>query len=479
MMDGIELCSSLARQTYGGAGSNVVVESSLRPYHVITNDFETIVQAIESKDPTQKIGIDFIKELCSKQDKVAGNGRKTTCIMAEVILKQAFQSTSNKIQLKRELDALIPLIELEIDKRTTKITVDEVKGVATTAAESTETGALLQEIYQQIGSNGILNIEGSKTYETSYKITTGVRFEFTGMLSPEMANEKGKKAIYENPLILVTKRKISNDDDINPILIEIDRMEEKRPLVIFTNDMDSKIAADLVNLHKQGKFQILIIKAPSLWQDYIFEDFAKCVGATIIEDKTGLTFKNLTLDHFGTCNKIEVDQEDTVLLGIKDITEHMNYLQSKGDDDSLLRLSWLASKSAVLKLGANSETDLSYKRLKANDANRSAYLALQYGVVKGGGACLYEVSKEMEYTEAGKILAQALQEPYKQAIRNYDTGFEEYEEILTDDIVDASQTIKMAVRNAIGIASTVITAPSLIYLFKKEKEDKNPFNQYV
>ncbi len=491
MMKGVQLATDLIRPTYGGRGKNVIVESKLYPYHMVVNDAQSIVQSIKIKNPAQKIGLDLIKELCDKADKVSGDARKTTILLAYEILRGGFESKIDKLQLKRELDSLIPYLELEIDKKTKKITVDEVKGVAKTASENEEIGTLLQEIYQQIGTNGILNIEGSKTYETSYKITNGVRFEMTGMLSPEMVhdeearknNQKEIKAVYEKPVILVTKKKITTDEDINPLLKEM-RSMEKKDLVIFTNDMDSGVASQLVALHKSKEFNILIIKAPSLWQDYVFDDFAKCVGATIVEDKTGISFKNLNLNHLGTCDRIEVDSEDTVLTGIQDISEHCKQLHIKGDSDSLLRLSWLATKSAVLKLGANSETDLSYKRLKANDANRSTYLALQYGVVEGGGKCLYNLSfnfgtlDSLQNSEAVKILCKALQAPYEQ---NKANGCE----VIPDDIVDASMVVKRAIRNAIGIASTILTASSIVYIPEMTSEEmqyqiamkqSNPFN---
>ncbi len=510
-LNGLTRVTDIIRPTYGGNGTNVVVETKLRPFSMTVNDAETIVQAMKFTEPTERVALGFVKELCSTQDKVAGNGRKTTILMATEIVKGALASKSNKKNLKKELDALIPFIESEIDKRTTKITVDNVKGVATTASENEETGKLLQEIYQQIGSNGILSIEGSKTYETSYKITDGIRFEMTGMLSPEMVHDeeaiedkrKETKAVYENPFILITKKKIMNEDDINPLLREISDSDNKN-LVIFTNDMDSGVASMLVNLHKNGGFtdkvgnfkslRVLVIKAPSLWQNFVFEDFAKCTGATVIEDASGLSYKNLKLEHLGTCGRIEVDETDTVLTGIKDISEHIKTLATKGDDDSLLRLSWLASKSALLKLGSNSQQDLSLKRLKANDANRSSYLALQYGVVPGGGICLYDIAMNPEdaegltynSSEAAKILCKALQAPLEQARANYGLDINPYTELITEDIVDASQTIKMAVRNAIGIASTVITAPSLVYIpeltsqemaFQMATRQANPFNQ--
>jgi chaperonin GroEL len=483
MLAGVSACTRLIRPTYGGNGTNVVVETKLYPNHMVVNDAQSIIQAVSIRpeifaDYGMRRGVGFIKELCDKADKVSGDARKTTIILAEEILKAGYQSNVSKKQLKKDLDALIPFIESEIDAQTVKIGADQVKGVASTASESEEIGSLLQEIYQQIGANGILNIEGSKTYETSYKLTNGVRFEGTGMLSSEMVydeeavKEKRKetKAVYEKPLILVTKKKITTDEDINPLLKELE-MSEKKDLVIFTNDMDSNVASMLVALHKSKRFNILIIKAPVLWQNYVFEDFAKCVGAEIVEDATGISFKNLSLKNLGTCEKIEVDSEDTVLTGIADITEHCKHLMEKGDDDSKLRLSWLAAKSAVLKLGANSESDLSYKRLKANDANRSTYLALQYGVVRGGGLCLNSIAEKLPLTEAGKILAHALQAPLKQAVENYGMEYIEYANIITDDIVDSAMVVKRAVRNAIGLASTILTAPSLVYIPVKTPEE--------
>ncbi len=503
MLNGISKVTSVLRKTYGGNGTNVIVESRLYPYHQVVNDCETIIQAMKFKDPAEKRALAFLQELSNKQDKISGNGRKTTVIMAEEILKAGYESSMNKNQLKKDLDALIPFIESEIDKQAKQITVNDVYGVAKTASESEETGKIFQEIYQKIGKNGLISIEGSGTYETSYKITNGVKFEMTGMLSPEMVHDeeakkdkrKETKAIYENPWILITKKKITNDDEINPLLAEISASENKN-LIIFTNDMDSNVASMLVDLHKNGGYtdkfgnfrslNILIIKAPTLWQNYVFEDFAKCTGATIVEDATGINYKNLKLEHLGTCGRIEVDQEETILTGIADITEHLNALKAKGDEDSNLRLSWLCTNTAMLRLGSNSQTDLSYKRLKANDANRSTYLALQYGVVPGGGVCLYDISTRLPDTEAGKILCRALQAPLEQAMTNYGLGYVEYQQLITEDIVDASMVIKRAVRNAIGIASTILTSNSIVYIpeltptemsYQIAMRQSNPFQQ--
>ena len=472
MLDGVSQVTSVIRKAYGGGGQNVIIRTKAHPGYMTANDAEAIVQSIQIKDKAQEVGLLILKELCSKQDKTAGNGRKTSLIIAEEILKAGYASTMDKNTLCRELQALIPIVEKEIDTQTTLIDVDDVLSVATTASESEEIGKLLAEIYPQIGKNGILTVEGSGTYETSYKITNGVRFEMTGMLSPEMVHDeeaikdkrKETKAVYENPLILVTKKKIVTDDDINPLLSEMIN-GDKRELVIFTNDMDSSVASMLIGLHKSKRLNILVIKAPVMWQDMVFDDFAKCVGATIVEDKTGINFKNLKLEHLGTCGKIEVDTEDTILTGIQDITEYCKELQTKGDDNSLLRLSWLATKSAVLKLGASNHQELSMKRLKSNDSNRSTYLALQSGVVKGGGVCLNDVAFKIGVdTEANQILALAMQAPIFQAMTNYNLDYDNYNDLITENIVDSAMVIKKAVRNAIGIASTILTASAIVYL---------------
>lgn len=474
IMNGIKIVADVIRGTYGGAGTNVIVESRLYPYHGIYNDAQTIVQAIRLSDPAEKRGLAFCQELCDRADKLSGDSRKTTLLLMDAILQEGSKADIGRLNLKRELDAIIPVIENEINKQTKQITVDEVGFVATTASENEETGKLLQEIYQKIGKDGIIHVEGSGTFHTSYKFIEGVRFDMTGYLSPYMIHDeqarndkvKETKAIYENPLILVTKKKIMSDDDINPLLNEL-AMSDKRDLVIFTQDMDSAVATMLVELHRKGTFNILIIKAPTLWREYIFEDFAKCVGATIIEDASGKTFKNISPKDLGTCGKIIVDQDETILIGTQDISDHITYLKSKGDEDSKLRLAWLTNKTAILKLGSNSETDLSYKRLKCNDAVRSSQLALKYGIVKGGGITLKSIAQTLPDSISGQIMKKALEVPYNQNMANFGEEIE-----IRENIVDAAAVVKNAVRNAIGIASTILTANALIYLVDKPQEEK-------
>lgn len=486
MIRGLRMIANEIKPTYGGSGTNIFVESKLNPGHIVTNDAQTIVQALKAEGIPEKRMLALIKEMVAKTDRESGNARKTTILLAEKILEEGYAYQGDKNQLKRDLDRLIPFVEKEIDKQTTAVSVDDISNVATTASENPETGQLLQEIYQKVGKDGIIIPESSGTYETSYKLIEGVRFEMTGFLSAYMVHDeqavkdkvKETKAVYENPLILVTKKKINTDDDINPILTQLE-MSEKKDLVIFTQDMDSNVASMLINLHKSKRFNILIIKNASVWRDFVFEDFAKCVGATIVEDSTGFSsFKNLPLSVLGTCGKIIVDEEETVITGIKDISQHTASLKEKGDDNSKLRLTWLNSKTVILKLGSNSETDLSLKRLKCYDAIRSSQLALKYGVVCGGGLCLESIADSLPDTVAGNIVKIALK--YPRNVQVFNSGTLK----VGENVVDSSQTQKFAVRNAIGIASTVLTASGLIYLPEKtaqetdlEARQNNPFGQ--
>ena len=483
LMKGIKVATDAIRLTYGPRGMNAVVESEMYPYHMVVNDAQSIIQAIEVDDPIQKRGLGFLKELSDKAHKDSGDGRKTTCIIAQEIMEQGFKSLQSKltgVALKRKLDEMIPEIEQKIDEQKQRITEQDVFKVATIAGESEEIGKRLGEIYQRIGKDGIIIPEGSGTFETSYSIIEGVRFIDTGYLSPYMAHDGGKSAvaIYKNPTILVTKRKIGHLNDINPLLDALDK-QGKKDLVIFTDDMDSGVASIMVKAHQDKRFNILIIKAPTLWKNYVFEDFARVTGATIVEDATGINYKNLQMNHLGTCAKITVDKDETIIIPNVDYSEHLEELKKTEDNDSKLRLSWLQTKTAILKLGANNESELSYIRLKTEDAINASRLALKDGVVRGGGICLSEIAKSMKQTTEGKILQIALEAPLKQNLENM--GLEH--PMWGEEIVDAATVIKNSVRNAIALASTVLTCgvvvtipkPTEVELIKMQLAAKRPF----
>lgn len=488
LAEGIRKANSVVSQTMGPKGKNVILQSNQYPFHRITNDGATVIKSIVLADPIEQMGLSHLQEAADRSNNNSGDGSTTTSVLLDSILQESIKTGINSLELKQSLDDCLPLIEKSIHDQTKQITVEDIPAVAAIAGESADLARTLGDIYRVIGKDGIIHLEGSGSYDTSYQLIEGVRFNGTGYLSPYMATEKNK-AVYQKPTILVTKNKIEHLKDIDPILQALIVRGDKT-LVIFTDDMDSNVARALIELQKNEKrsINILIIKAPVLWKGYIFEDFAKCVGATMIEDASGTSLGNkFRLDWLGSCETLICDKEETTLIGIKDISEHVKELEEQGDADSKLRLSWLTTKTAILKLGAKSETELSYLLLKAEDAIFSSRAALKYGVVPGGGIALLNASRELPDTLGGNILKQALKAPISQIMRNAGTSYEEYTGLTfewgydaTDGcfknmskagIIDSASIVLGAIRNALGIASTLITISSAILLPPKSQEE--------
>lgn len=473
LAEGIRKGASIVARTMGPKGSNVDVQTKLYPFHMISNDGATIIKAIQLEDPIESIGLSYLKEAADRSNNNSGDGSTTTAVLLNAILQEGIKSEAGAIELKNSLDECLPLIEESIREQTREITVEDVATVARIAGEDEELATILGEIYKAIGKDGIIHLESSGAYQTSFNLINGVRFIDTGYLSHYMANE-GKKAVYENPQVLLTKNKIEHIKDIDPILQALIARGDKS-LVIFTNDMDSNVARALIELQKNEKrsINILIIKAPVLWKQYVFEDFAAITGATIIEDSTGTRLGDkFRLDYLGTCDMLICDKEETTVIGIKDIKEHIKELEAENTTDARLRLSWLTTKTAILKLGAKSETELSYRKLKAEDAIFSAKLALKHGVVPGGGIALKNSIKSLPDTVGGTIMKHALQFPTEQICLN--AGWE-IPDIFGPEVVDAASIVLGAVRNSLGIASTLLTTSSVITLPLEKEVQTAPF----
>ena len=464
MIDGISQLSEVIRQSYGPKGGNISVESENYPGHFICNDAQSIIQSIQIEDPVERRGLNFIKELSDKASKDSGEGRKTTIIIAEEILKGGFKAKVKGMKLKEELDELLPKVIESLDRQSERVELEDIGAVAETSSRDKDTGEWMWKIYQQIGRDGVVHIEGSGTFETYHEVTDGVKFEGAGMVSPYMA-ENGT-AVYEKPVILVTKKKIERDSDISGLVDRCVKLHQ--PLVIFTDDMDQGVASRLIATHRAGVAKILIIKAPIFYKDFIFEDFSKVVGATIVE--TGLSLEKLPLEVLGTCDKIIVDKEDTVVMGIKDIREHKEKLRTKGDNDSILRLYRLNTKTAILKMGAGSESELSYKMLKAKDAANACRLALEEGVLPGAATSLVKAAEVLGTFKPGSaedIFSQALLAPHKQLIEN-NGG----KKLNLKGVWDSALVVKNAVRNAISLSGIILTISGDIRLPELTEADK-------
>ena len=478
MIKGIKVATQAIRPTYGHNGINAVIEDIRPPFHQVANDAQTIIQAIQVKDPIQNQGLSFLKELSDKQNSMSGDGRKTTCIIAETILDEGFKSELKGLNLKRELDKLISVIESKVDERTQEITIEDIHKVATIAGESEDIGNLISDIYKVIGKDGVITVEGSGSYTDTVRHIDGVRFSDTGYLANAFINDEEarrlglpeKYAIYENPVILVTKQKIERQNQIDPLIMKLMGTEyNRKELIIFTHDMDLSVVDYLIKGHKNNPFKILIIKAPTIFRNEVFEDFARVTGATIVEPSNGIYLEKLPMTCLGTCDKIIVDKSETLLMGTANVDQHIEELKSNNDELSNLRIKWLKTKTAILKLGANNESELSYKRLKCEDAVNASRLALNGGVVAGGGITLYNIASELPNTVAGQILAKALQAPLFQIMAN--SGYKDIP-VFPENVLDASIVLKNAIRNSISLTSTILTTGIVITLPREDKELK-------
>jgi chaperonin GroEL len=502
---GIRKCAEIVGPTMGPAGKNVILEEKLEPKHQIVNDGALIISRMEFKDELEKIGHGFLREATERSNQVSGDGSSSTVVVLNALLQEriATDIDISPMKLKQELDECLPIIEALIDSQTKVITPKDIRNVAQVAGEDEEIAHILQEIYQNIGKEGFITLENSNTNESSFSLIEGVQFEGTGFLSQYMVNDEESrkkslpetKAIYYNPTILVTKRKFNNLTEANLVLRYL-AINGVKDLVIFTDDMDSEVAASLIAKHLKTRsgieqdfpMRVLIIKAPVLWKNFVFEDFAKIVGATIVEDASGISFKNLELKHLGSCEKLEVDKDNCKVIGIKDISAHLKDLHQEGTNDAKRRIAWLSTKTAKLFLGAKSESELSYRKFKCEDAIFSSQLALKGGIVSGGGLALLNASRILPDTVGGQLLKQALKAPILQIQRNAGYGVEatdtlaggefgfnastkQMENLMETGIVDAALIVKGVVRNSISIASTMLTTHACLVIPPPSQEE--------
>lgn len=481
---GINKVCDAVKLTLGSAGSNAILQEDLQPFHIVTNDGISIAQKIKLSDPVEDMGANIMKEVAIKANRESGDGTTTTMVLTQAILEEGIKSTASAMEIKRSLDDCLPIIYKSIDDQIREITVDTVGQVGTISAEDESIGKLLQEIYQQIGKDGIIELDNSNISDTYYTITEGVRLRNCGFMYPYMTNdEKRTKATHLVPKILITKEKISTLQQIDHLFGKLSK-EGITELVIFCDEIDPIVSTTLAQTQMQGLFKTLVIKAPILWKDWLYEDFAKITGATIVNVESGLKLKDVRIDQLGTCDKLITTNDETIIIGIHDIQTHIQALQEQDTDDARLRLAWLQTKTAILKLGANSESELSYKRLKLEDARNACYQALKGGVVAGGGITLLNCVKDLPDTIGGNILKQAIQAPIRQIMINSgeiipketilivfhkldpEIGFDSKQKksvnMFKVGIIDPAIIVKNSIKNAISVAGTILTANVII-----------------
>lgn len=506
LKSGIDKVAKAVGGTMGTGGSNAILEMIENPGHIMTNDGYSIANSIVFADPIEDMGRKILLESINRANKASGDGSSTTCVLTAATINAGLEviGTTHPMDIKREMEECLPIIEASLVEQSKQLTKDDgidlelLEQVATVSAEDAQIGKMIAEIYSQIGPKGLVHWDISKTAEDRYTIGTGISVEGAGYYSPYMcdANEAGQNTNtvrLANPLILITKQKIASASDFNYIGQELNNKDIK-DLVVFCDEIDPLVINDIIKTRMVRGFRFILVKMPTLWKDWWYEDLAKATGATVINPAAGLPMKDLKIEHLGKVANIYITKDDTYLDGIADVTEHVANLEEIGDDDSLLRVSRLNTKTARYFVGAHSESALSYRRLKVEDAIGAAYQALNGGIVPGGGVALINASKRLPKTTGGAILAKALEAPARQIYANAGVrvpdafahsgtdvgGFDsrqrkEVGSMFDEGIIDPKNVVLNACKNAVSVAAIVITAPTLVTL--PRYEESAPLNQ--
>lgn len=503
LINGIVKSAEAVGATMGTRGTNAIIEALEHPGHLMTNDGATILESIHFADPLEEMGRKILLEAVSRANKQSGDGSSTTCVLTAAIIREGLKyiHETPAIEIKKSLEAHISIIEEAISEQKKEISVSEVGKVASISAEDEEIGALIQEIYEKIGREGIIHWDISKTTEDTYTIGNGITIEGAGFASPYMCDMDEKSGQFlnvirwKNPRILITKQKLTSAADFEGLFATLNAKGTKE-VVVFCDEFEPTIIAQLVQTRAVRGFKTMVVKMPVLWKDQWFEDVALATGATVIDPNAGMSLKDAKEDHLGTIGHIVVSKDDTFLDGIQDISAHVAKLK-EGDDEAQLRASRLNTNTARLFIGAHSESALSYKRLKVEDAIAAAWQALNGGIVSGGGVALMNIGVSLSTDSVGgKILGRALAAPfkrigdnagYKWPQQNYvqrifkekprldldkgmgiDTRTNELVNMIDAGITDPANITVNAVKSAISVAGTLLTAPTSVLLPRED-----------
>jgi chaperonin GroEL len=497
LMDGIVKVAEAVSATLGTSGNNSIIEVIENPQHYVTNDGYSIANSIKLADPLEEMGRKILLESINRANRQSGDGSSSTATLTAAILKEGMKYIDrySPMEIKNSLESCIPLIESFVNSQKKEITVDSVAQVATISAEDEEIGKTIQEIYQKIGKDGIIDWDVSKTAKDSYTIGSGVTIHDAGYVSPYMCDidESGRfsnNIRWKNPKILLCRQKITSASDFEELFSTL-FAKNCRELVIFCDEIEVPVIVSFVQTRALRGFKSVVVKMPVIWKEEWWQDVALATGAKIIDSVSGLSLANMTTDDLGTVENITITKDATFLDGVKDLSVRIAVLQEEGSDESLQRAQRLNTKTARYFVGAHSDSALAYRRLKVEDAINAANCALKNGVVPGGGVALLNVSKQLKNIGCGGfILKEALQSPINCIIANSGvkrddvskifstdvslTGFNSKtrdieQNMITAGILDPTDVVLNSIRNAIGVAASVLTVGTVVTLPREEQ----------
>ena len=514
MEKGINQLADTVKVTLGPKGRNVVLDKSFGA-PLITNDGVTIARDIELEDKYENMGAQLLKEVATKTQDVAGDGTTTATLLAQAIVREGLKNVAagaNPIILKNGINKAVEKAVEEIRKVSSKLeTKEDIAQVASISAGDKEIGNLIAEAMEKVGKDGVITVEESRTTGTTLEVVEGMQFD-RGYESPYMTTDTEKMvAELEDPYILLTDRKITNIQEILPILEKI--VEESKPFIIIAEEIEGEAMATLVVNKLRGTFNVVAVKAPGFGdgRKAMLDDLAILTGGTVISEDLGHELKDTTIDMLGTAAKVKVDKEETVIVSgggdeeeiakrVSQLKSQYENTESEFDAEKIQeRLAKLSGGVAVIQVGAATETELKEKKLRIEDALAATRAAVEEGIVAGGGTVLLnaikEVSSLLDETDGDEntgvdIIVRALEEPVRQIVENaglegsvivekvkgekpgvgFDVLTEKYVDMIEEGIVDPTKVTRSALQNAASVAAMVLTTESAVI----DTEDDDP-----
>lgn len=513
MVRGVDILADTVKVTLGPKGRNVVLEKSFGS-PLITNDGVTIAKEIELEDHFENMGAKLVSEVASKTNDIAGDGTTTATVLTQAIVREGIKNVTagaNPIGIRRGIEAAVATAVEALKNNAIPVANKEaIAQVAAVSSRSEKVGEYISEAMGKVGNDGVITIEESRGMETELEVVEGMQFD-RGYLSQYMVTDNEKMvADLENPYILITDKKVSNIQEILPLLENI--LQSNRPLLIIADDVDGEALPTLVLNKIRGTFNVVAVKAPGFGdrRKAMLEDIAILTGGTVITEDLGLELKDATIEALGQASKVTVDKDSTVIVEgagnpeaianrVAVIKSQIETTTSEFDREKLQeRLAKLSGGVAVIKVGAATETELKEMKLRIEDALNATRAAVEEGIVAGGGTALANVisavaSLELEGDEATgrNIVLRALEEPVRQIAHNagYEgsividrlknaelgTGFNaatgEWVNMIEAGIIDPVKVSRSALQNAASVASLILTTEAVV---ANKPEPANP-----
>ena len=509
---GVNKLANTVRVTLGPKGRNVVLDKSYGA-PLITNDGVTIAKEIELEDAFENMGAQLVKEVATKTNDVAGDGTTTATVLAQAMIDEGIKNLAagaNPIILRRGMKKATDCAVEAIAKMSSKVTgKDQIAKVASISAGDEEVGQLVADAMEKVSNDGVITIEESKTMKTELDVVEGMQFD-RGYVSAYMATDMDKmEAVLDNPYILITDKKISNIQEILPLLEQI--VQSGAKLLIIAEDVEGEALTTLIVNKLRGTFNVVAVKAPGYGdrRKEMLKDIAILTGGQVISEELGLDLKDATLDQLGRAKSVKVQKENTVIVDgfgetadiqarIAQIKAQIEETTSEFDKEKLQeRLAKLSGGVAVIRVGAATETEMKENKLRLEDALAATKAAVEEGIIAGGGSAYIHASKEVEKladTLSGdektgaNLILKALEAPlfhisYNAGLEGaviinkvreseVGTGFdalhEEYVDMVKAGILDPAKVTRSALQNATSVASTLLTTESVVANIKED-----------